>query len=71
MDNKTHYLVNIDKACRAVIDFIGTDEYNKVISSIEDTARAGFTAGLSFAMCLTMSTDDKYVIREEEKKQEG
>ena len=49
------YFVDLNEASKVVIKFIGTEKYKEVISALEDNAQAGFTAGLSFALCLMMA----------------
>jgi len=60
MDN-THILVDIKEASSVVMNFIGTDKYNEVISAIENNAKAGFTAGLSFALSLIMAECKQHI----------
>jgi hypothetical protein len=53
-----------------VINFIGTDKFNDVVSSLEDNAKAGFTAGMSFALCLANASCKKFLYHIEEQKTE-
>lgn len=53
--NEPRMLIDVQEASVIIMNFIGTEKFNNVIGSLEDNARAGFTAGLSFALCLIMS----------------
>jgi len=53
--NKVHMLIDANEAASVIIKFIGSDRYNEIVNAIEDTAQAGFSTGLSFALCLMMS----------------
>ena len=70
-NNNIHILVDLNEAARSVIDFIGTPRYHEIISALENNAQAGFTAGLSFALCLAMANCKTFLYRVEEEKSEG
>ena len=53
--SKVHMLIDANEAASVIIQFIGSDRYNEIVYAIEDTAKAGFTTGLSFALCLMMA----------------
>ena len=49
--------VKIDDMCHAILDYIGSDEFNKAISP-ED--RNAFMAGMGMASVVVMARCDKY-----------
>ena len=53
--SKVYMLIDANEASSVIIKFIGSDRYNEIVDAIEDTAKAGFTTGLSFALCLMMA----------------
>ena len=68
-----HILVDMNEASSVVMKFIGTDKFDEVVSAVENNAKAGFTAGLSFALCLIMAeakTYQTYVYHVDEQKAE-
>ena len=65
-NNNIHILVDLNEAARSVIDFIGTPRYHEITSALENNAQAGFTAGLSFALCLAMANCKTFLCRVEE-----
>lgn len=69
--NNPHVLVDINEASAIVLKFIGTDRYYDVVSSLENNAKAGFNAGLSFAICLAMAECKTFLyhVEEQPKKQ--
>lgn len=66
--NQPHILADMNEASSVVIKFIGTDRFNDVVSAIENNAKAGFTAGLSFALCLIMAEAKTYLYHVDEQK---
>ena len=66
-----NFLVDLNEANSAVLNFIGTEKFNEVVSAINDDAKSGFMAGLSFAMCIAMAECRPYVFVEEKPKKEG
>ena len=50
-----HILVDIDDAASVIMKFIGSEKCNEITKAIEDNAKSGFMAGLSFALCLIMA----------------
>lgn len=64
--SKVHMLIDANEASSVIIKFIGSDRYNEIINAIEDTAQAGFTTGLSFALCLMMAECKTKFFAEEE-----
>lgn len=64
--NKVHMLIDANEASSVIIKFIGSDRYNVIVDAIENTARAGFTTGLSFALCLMMDECKTKLYTEEE-----
>ena len=63
---KVHMLIDANEASSVIIKFIGSDRYNEIIDAIENTAQAGFTTGLSFALCLMMAECKTKLYTEEE-----
>ena len=61
-----HVLVDINEASAIAMKFIGTDTYNDVVSSLENNAKAGFNAGLFFAICLAMAECKTFLYHMEE-----
>ena len=68
--SEPHILVDLNETCRSIINFIGSDKFNEVVSSIENSARAGFMTGLSFAMSLAMSEGKTFLYHVDEQKKE-
>lgn len=66
MMSKVHMLIDANEAASVIIKFIGSDRYNEIVDAIEDTAIAGFTTGLSFALCLMMDECKTQVYAAEE-----
>ena len=66
MDSNIHSFIDINKAVSIIMNFIGTDEFNKIVSAIEDNAKAGFIAGLSFATCIEMAKCKRFYAKEGE-----
>ena len=64
--SKVHMLIDANEASSEIIKFIGSDRYNEIVDAIEDTAKAGFTTGLSFALCLMMAECKTKLYAEEE-----
>lgn len=64
--SKVHMLIDANEASSVIIKFIGSDRYNEIIDAIENTAQAGFTTGLSFALCLMMAECKTKLYAEEE-----
>jgi hypothetical protein len=63
-----HILIDINEASTVVMNFIGTEKYHDILSAIEDNAAAGFSAGLSFALCLAMAYCKTFLYHVEEEK---
>ena len=63
MVDKFSTLVDLNEASSELLKFIGTDKCNEIISSIQDNARSGFIAGMSFALCFIMANCKTYVGR--------
>ena len=59
-------LIDANEASSVIIKFIGSDRYNEIIDAIENTAQAGITTGLSFALCLMMAECKTKLYAEEE-----
>ena len=68
--NQPHILADMNEASSIVMKFIGTDKFDKVVSAVENNAKAGFTAGLSYALCLIMSEAKTYLYHVDEQKKE-
>ncbi len=68
--NQPHILADMKEASSVVMKFIGTDKFDEVVSAIEDNAKAGFTTGLSFALCLIMAEAETYLYQIDEQKAE-
>ena len=68
--NQPHILVDMNEASAVIINFIGSKRFDEVVQCIDDTAKAGFMAGLSFAMCLAMADCKTYLyhVDEQQKK---
>jgi hypothetical protein len=62
---KEDIYVNINEASTIIKNFIGTDSFYAIIDALEDNARAGFTAGLSFALCLMLAESQPIVVCKE------
>ena len=69
--NQPHILADMNEASSVVMKFIGTDKFDEVVSAVENNAKAGFTAGLSFALCLIMAEAKTYLYHVDEQKAEG
>lgn len=59
--SQLHMLADMNEASKVVMNFIGTDRFNEIVSSIDDNVKAGFTTGLSFAVCLIMGECKTYL----------
>ena len=66
--NSQHILIDLNEASKVIIDFIGSEKFDEVVSSIENNAKAGFIAGMSFALCLANANCTTFLCRFEEKK---
>lgn len=53
--------VKINDIGKTILSFVGTEEFEKILGSIEDNSRAGFTTGLSIAASLIMSQCTQYI----------
>lgn len=69
--NNPHILVDVNEASSELIKFIGTEKFNEVLSAIENNAKSGFMAGLSFAICLMMANCKTYLYHIEEQGKVG
>lgn len=69
MVDKFNTLVDLNEASSELLKFIGTDKCDEIISSIQDNARSGFIAGMSFALCFIMANCKTYVGCIENKEQ--
>ena len=71
--NNQHILADLNEASSELIRFIGSEKFNDVISAIENNAKSGFMAGMSFALCLMMAncTTFLYHVNEQKEEQEG
>ena len=58
--NKTHIFLDINEASGVVMKFIGSEKFDEVVKCIDDNAKSGFIAGLSFALCLAMAECKTY-----------
>jgi hypothetical protein len=68
--NQPHIFVDMKEASAIVINFIGSERFNEVVQSIDNNARAGFMAGLSFALCLAMAESKTYLTHANEQETE-
>lgn len=68
--NQPHILADMNEAASIVMKFIGTDKFNEVVSAVENNAKSGFIAGLSFALCLIMAETKTYLYHVDEQKSE-
>ena len=68
--NNPHILVDMNEASAVVMNFIGSERFNDIVQSIDNNARAGFMAGLSFALCLAMAESKTYLYHVNEQKTE-
>lgn len=66
--NQPHILADMNEASSVVMKFIGTDRFDEVVSAVENNAKAGFAAGLSFALCLIMAEARTYLYHVDEQK---
>lgn len=66
--NQPHILVDMKEATSVIMKFIGTDKFDEVVSAVENNAKTGFTAGLSFALCLIMAEAKTYLYHVDEQK---
>ena len=65
---KEHIFVDINEASKVVMKFIGTDKFYQVVDALENNAQSGFTAGLSFALCLILAECPNIIYRESPQK---
>lgn len=68
--NNPHILIDLNEASDVIIKFIGTDKFNEIVSSLENNAKAGFIAGMSFALCLANANCRTFLYHIEEQKTE-
>ena len=54
-------MIDIEQAGKTILDFIGTDDYKRIIDSIGETESKGFVSGLSIAYSLLMTRCDRYL----------
>lgn len=63
---KRHIFVDLNDAATAILQYIGSEDFDKMVTaikddaSIKDGARAGFSAGLSSSVCIIMENCKKY-----------
>ena len=68
--NQPHILVDMNEASAVIMNFIGSERFNEVVQSIDNNAKAGFMAGLSFALCLAMAESKTFLCHANEQKTE-
>ena len=61
-------MIDIEQAGKTILDFIGTDDYKRILDNICDSKSGGFMSGLSFAYSLLMTKCDRYVYNMPEDK---
>ena len=61
-------LIDIEKAGQAVLDFIGSDQYKKIVDCQGSSVEGAFLSGMSMAYCVISVNCDKYVAKEDLKK---
>lgn len=61
-------LIDIEKAGQAVLDFIGSDQYKKIVDCQGSSVEGAFISGLSMAYCIMNTTCDKYVADDKKSK---
>lgn len=66
--NQPHILVDLNEASAVVTKFIGSERFNEVVQCIDNNAKAGFMAGLSFALCLSMAECKTFLYNANEQK---
>lgn len=63
--NENKVLIGIEDAADVILNFIGTNEYEKILSSINNSSspvESGFNAGLSIAVSLITAKCRKYTL---------
>ena len=70
--NQPHILIDANEMASVVMKFIGTEKFDKIVSAIENNAKSGFMAGLSFALSLGMAECKTFLyhIEEQTKKED-
>jgi len=43
-----------------ILEYIGSEDYEKAVASTQDSGRAGFMAGVAMAVCVIMARCKKY-----------
>lgn len=65
MAENINYYVNIKEAAHVILDYIGTEDFNKALSCLHNDVCSGFMGGLGMAICLMMDNRcSKYIIKE-------
>ena len=63
-------MIDLNEASYVITHFIGTDKFNEIVSLLENNAKAGFIAGMSFALCLANANCKTFLYHIEEQKTE-
>ena len=66
--SQPHILVDMNEASTVIMKFIGSEKFNEVVQSIDNNAKSGFMAGLSFALCLAMAESKTYLYNVDDTK---
>ena len=54
---------------RVLLEYIGSEDYQKAVDMIQDSGKAAFMGGIGMAGCLIMSRCQKYYARGEYKEE--
>ena len=54
-------MIDIEQAGKTILNFIGTDDYNRIADSVGKTESKGFMMGLSIAYALLTTRCDRYL----------
>ena len=61
-------LIDIEKAGQAILDFIGSDQYKKIVDCQGSSVEGAFLSGMSIAYCVMSVNCDKYVAKDDHEK---
>lgn len=64
-EKSVNYYVNIKEVVHVILDYIGTEDFNKALSCLHNDVCSGFMGGLETAIGLMMDNRcPKYIIKE-------
>ena len=65
-----NYFVNINDVGKALLDYIGSEEFEKAVDIAAGDVRGAFMSGIGMAGCLILANCPKYIEKEAEVSKE-